>query len=248
MDFLGIDIDTPQGASAASKAHLRLVSQYMSLLDRYRKLPACEDLTFAELEKKGYPREFLESLESLTCLPPPGDSFYQGEDAPFELQYQEILDRMDRDPKEMEKQDKEFFESLSPREQDLAQAQGMCGALSNACFMLALDWSQVAILGALPFCPPRKQLELLSHLGYAAGACRNAFDRINFEFMPCAAEQLAKALSETQIVRDQIAKWATDYPRYAEPLKTRLQLIDQNLTHTKILLDFVSGKTKRLGK
>lgn len=235
MDFLGIDPGTRQGAKAALQAHGRLLRDYMRLLDRYRELPACEDLCRRELEKKGYDKDFLEGLETLTCLPPPGDTLYQGEDSPFELQYNEMLDRMENpdSAQEAEQADKEAYDAFSSAEKFAADNATHAASLANTFFMLAVDWSQISSFQDLPFCTPRMQMELLGFIGLACGCCRSAFDRIALRQFPCALQLLGKvqAYIDEILVRQQ--SWIREYPAFGTLLRTRVQLMEnlqKNLT------------------
>lgn len=235
MDFLGIDPSTRQGARAALQAHGHLVRDYMRLLDRFRELPACEDLCREELKKMGYDADFLDGLETLTCLPPPGDTLYQGEDSPFELQYNEMLDRIENpeNAQEAEQADKEAYDALSPAEQFAADSATHAASLANTFFMLAVDWSQVSSFQNLPFCTPRMQLELLGFIGLACGCCRSAYDRIAMRQFPCALELLERVQKYIDEILARQQSWIREYPAFITALRTRIQLLEnmqKNLT------------------
>lgn len=248
MDFLGINIDTLEGSAEASRCHRKLVRSYMKMLDRYRTLPACEDLTYNDLLAKGYPKDFLDAQETFTCLPPPGDPLYQKEDSPFEMQYNELLDRMDRDQEECQKEDQEFFDSLNEEEQTIAQAMSLATAMVNTFFMLSLDCAQVCVIGNMPFCTPHVQLEILGFLGQAAAYCRNAFDRMHLRQRACAAEMIWHAGHYGDLVRQRLNQGIATYPRFKAALETRVQLLNQALGNLQNLLDYLTGKTKGLGQ
>ena len=245
MDFLGQDIETQEGAAIAHHEHRRLLREYLKTLDKYRTLPACEDLSYSDLVGKGFSKDFLNSLETLTCLPPPGDSLYQDEDSPFELQYQEFLDRMDKDPDECEKQDREFFETLSDEEKTLSQAMSMLTSLTNTFFMLSIDWAQVGIIGNLP-CQPSEQMMILGLLSSAAGACRTAFDRIHMHLQECAIQQVESAIIYAGRTKLFFKAWIFKQPKFADALNTRIQVLNQSLGGLEKLANYLKGNTSVL--
>lgn len=245
MDFLGFDIETSEGARKAHKEHGRLLHEYLQTLDKYRKLPACEDLSYNDLVAKGYPKDFLNSLETLTCLPTPGDALYRGEDSPFEMQYDEILDRMDRDPEECEKQDREFYESLSDEEKVISQAMSMLTSLTNTFFMLSIDWAQVGIIGNLP-CQQSEQLLILGALSAAAGYCRSAFNSLHCNLTECAFQQVLTALSHANRTMTYFKLWKSKQPKFTQALKTRISVLDQAEKTLMKLGDYLSGTTDTL--
>ena len=243
MDFLGIDISTPGGARKARLAHARLLRDYMAQLDRFRRLPACEELTARELKARGYDAQFLDSLETLTCLPPPGDAIYQGEDSPFSLQYEDMILRMGEDPEVLKKEGQEYHDGLSPEEKEYNDLLAVATTLTTTFFMLSLDWSQVGVIGNLPFCTPKGQLEMLGLLSMACGSLKAAYDRIASRLDAAAQEEIKTGRGLARAVHSRMEEWSSRYPQYAEALKTRLAL----LQHTLEALDNLSQRLARLG-
>ncbi len=235
MEFLGIDCSTPQGIRKAHQAHGRLVRDDMAALDRFRRLPACEELTARELKGRGYPPEFLDSLETLTCLPPPGDSLYQGEDSPFALQYENILERMGENPEDLQRESQEYYDSLPPEGKRQSDALDMASVLVNTFFMLSLDWAQVSVIGNLPFCTPRLQLEFLGKLGLGCAHAKSVFDRISTHQRGHALVTLESILAIALEVKGTLEAWIHDYPQYAQALGTRTDILNQVLDTLKKL-------------
>ncbi len=242
MDFLGMDISTREGCQKAMREHSRLVREYMMLLGRVRKRPACEDLVYSRLLKDGYDKDFLDSLDTFTCLPPPGDSLYSGDDSPFDLQYQEILDRMDRDPEELKEEDEEAYTEMDDAEREYSQLLSMTASMVNTFFMLSLDWSQVGIISSMNICPTAMQIQILGILGLATGTCRSAFDRISMRHLEAGRELLEVAHKCALRVHATFKMWASQCPSLNEPLMTRARM----LKHTANNLEILISRTEEL--
>ncbi|MGN0867791.1 MAG: hypothetical protein ACI4SG_08980 [Oligosphaeraceae bacterium] len=244
MEFLGIDCSTPQGIQAAFRAHARMLRDDMVALDRFRHLPACEELTSRDLKGKGYDGAFLDSLDTLTCLPPPGDSLYQGEDSPFSLQYENILERMGENPEELKRESQEYYDSLPPEGKLQADALDMAHILVNTFFMLSLDWAQVSVIGNLPFCPPRVQLGFLGRLGMGCAHAKSVFDRVSSQQLDLALIEQLTILSLAQELKTVLETWIRENPQYGQALETRTDILNQILDTLKKLIK----TTRRLQK
>ncbi len=235
MDFLGIDCSTPQGIQDAFQAHARMLRDDMAALDRFRHLPACEELTARELKGKGYDEAFVDSLDTLTCLPPPGDSLYQGEDSPFSLQYENMLERMGENPEDLKKEQQEYYDSLSPEEKLHADALELAHVLVNTFFMLSLDWSQVTVIGNLPFCTPRIQLKFLGQLSLGCGHAKSVFDLVSAQHFDLALEEMETILALALKLNLFLRSCIQESPQYAQALKTREDILSQILGTLKKL-------------
>ncbi len=207
MEFPGYDLNYAEDCLEASKLNDRFIHRYMKLLDRFAKLPACDELIFAQV-KNEFPPEYLASLRDFSFLPPPGDPLFTEDDNFAPEQDDEFFtppmappptgeikpppppggasdhekDAQDSESKS-EKSDKQPQTPRNP----LQHAEQIANSVHCALYHLMLDWCNIYAM-VLPLDLRRPGLQTLVLLGQCIGYITSAADQLScHQFIMCAS-------------------------------------------------------------
>jgi hypothetical protein len=229
MNFPGYDLNKPRDCREASALNDRFIHRYMGLLDRFSMLPACEDLIYNQV-KGEFPKDYLDSLATFSCLPPPGDPLLDNENTeslPAEDEEENDDDNPDAvneegdaasDEDEEPKDDNEDDAALPEEMKLMRQLERRGRMMISSVYQIMFDWCNLYSI-VIPAEQRREGLQVLVLLGLCLGNLNSSMDQL-----ACFQTEMAITLCEKAHVNNkQLCALMTELMKKCENLKTIIE-------------------------